>query len=212
MPTSPWKHATWLAGAALLVMLTTGGCHRPFTPAPSSLAIDAAEYDRMFLAGAQVLRDHGFRVDRQDRRFGLLSTHPLDAPTAVEPWRTSNTTAGQAWQATLDHMRRTVNVMLEPIEHDDDVDDESRATLGDYTLRVEVLLERRTNPTRRLTGTSQRNAFSRLSDVPAEWSRRGIAGSYWEPVGRDAYLEQRLIRAIVDRAMQPAYAGRTVAR
>lgn len=201
MPTSPWKHATWLAGAALLVMLTTGGCHRPFTPAPSSLAIDAAEYDRMFLAGAQVLRDHGFRVDRQDYRFGQVTTRPADSPIALELWRPANTTPGQAWQSTLDHLRRTVTVFYEPIEYGDDVDEAMRGELGDYALRIEVLMERRVQPTRRLTGRSGGNVFSTLDDVPDEWRRRGIAASYWEPVGRDAYLENRLMRDIVAEAM-----------
>lgn len=177
--------------AAVLLAVAPAGCQRAVVDTPNPQPIAADAYDRMYDASITVLRDHGFRVDRRDYRFGRITTHPLDSPTAVEPWRPQNTTASQAWQSTLDHLRRTASVFLEP--PDDDAPD------GHYLLRVEVLLERHAQPTRRLTGTGRRNVFSSLDSAPEEWRRRGIERRYWEPVGRDPHLEARLMRAINTR-------------
>ncbi|MEX1017779.1 MAG: hypothetical protein WDZ31_13640 [Phycisphaeraceae bacterium] len=178
--------------AIVVFALLLTGCQRAVVDAPNPLPIASEEYDRMYDASIAVLRDHGFRVDQQDYRFGEVVTRPDDAPTAIEFWQADNTTAAQAWQSTLDHLRRTVTVFLEPAEAEGE---------GDYALRVEVLMERRVQPTRRLTGSSRQNVFSTLDAVPAEWQRRGITAHYWEPVGRDPYLEARLLRTIVAEAM-----------
>ena len=69
-----------------------------------------------------------------------------------------------------------------------------------YTVRVEVFLERGQQPTRRMSGSmNSGSAFNDLKAVPTELSRRGIDGYYWEPVGHDSYLEQRLLRELLER-------------
>ncbi|MFA9480245.1 hypothetical protein ACERK3_18385 [Phycisphaerales bacterium AB-hyl4] len=196
-----------LIATALLLMVAAVGCQRAFvdTPNPSPIASEA--YDRTFDASIAVLRDHGFDVDRQDYRFGRVTTMPKDSPTAFEPWHGDNTTAAQAWQSTLDHQRRTVSLFFEPTDEPGDAEANAEAdhvivmAEGDYLLRVEVLLERRVQPTRRMTGRTRGNVFRTLDDVPAEWARRGIDRSYWEPVGRDAYMEGRLLAEIVARGV-----------
>lgn len=188
----------------IVAALLAGGCSRPFfTEAPNPVEIDAREYARVYDAAIEVLRDYGFRVNREDARFGRITTYPLDSPTVVEPWRGDNTTAGQAWQSTLSHLRRTVRIFIDPRTQADAPDDGSQAIRPEaYSLRVEVLLENRQLPTRRLIPAQGRGMFSRLDAVPPRWRERGIGSSDWQPLGRDPYLEDRLARAIIERSME----------
>src|SRR5688572_16983036 len=77
----------------LLLALGLAGCSHPvrpltgFRPAPNPVEVDAAEYDRVFEASVDVLRDAGFRVNRRDYRFGDVVTYPDTSPTVFEPWK-----------------------------------------------------------------------------------------------------------------------------
>lgn len=212
----------------LLALVALTGCQRRYAPATGTVEIDPAEYDRMYQASIDVLRDNGFRVDRRDYRFGRVTTEPIASPTAFEPWVNHNTTPTQTAQSTLDHLRRTVTVSLEPIgseeiaaiedlgeslEHEAepmvtaspapaDAGSEGPVESRPYRLRVEVLVENQQIPVRRLNGSVTGSRFSELAAVPSEWSSRNMPPVYWQPIGRDAHLEQRLARQIVERAMQ----------
>jgi len=221
-----------LARLALMGMIASAvGCQSP-TEAPNPLTIDAQEYDRVYAATIDVLQNAGFTVDQRDYRFGLVGTAPRHSPTMLEPWHSDNTTSDQSSRSTLGHLRRTVQVHLEPLpetstEHDappatapqnqpvtaeatrNRAAQDSSATqpatntrTDAYALRVEVQMQRRQVPVRRMTGSVQTGVFSELAAVPAEWRRRGIDAAYWQPVGRDPYLEQRLVRRIIHRSMR----------
>ena len=215
--------ARLLATVALLGLgLGLAGCHRSYKPAPNPVEIDPAEYDRIFRASVEVLRDYGFRVDRQDYRFGRVTSAPLASPTVFEPWINHNTTATQTAQSTLDFLRRTVTVSMEPSAEESS---ESRVQSPEldraaaspnpeleaqnseplsppYHLRVEVLLENQQVPIRRLNGSVSGSRFSSLTEVPTEWADRNIAPAYWQPIGRDAHLEDRLARDIMERSLR----------
>ncbi len=162
----------------------------------------------MFDHGVATLRDAGFVVDRQDHRFGQITSKPRLSPTVFEPWKTDHTYADQAWRATLGSLRRTVRISLTPVAAaaeagaDVDTDVDAEAELGvdprDYDVRVEVLVERQQVPTRRLNGRTRGGVFEDLRQTPAELQRRGIDGSYWQPIGRDVHLEARLQQQILD--------------
>jgi hypothetical protein len=68
-------------------------------------------------------------------------------------------------------------------------------------------------PSRQLTGSTRGERLQHaLHQVPLELRERGITGSqveayrepgaYWEPIGRDTYLEQELLAAIVRRSVR----------
>lgn len=208
----------------LLTVTALLGCRGPAALAPNPFEIDAREYDRVYDASVQVLRDYGFTVDRQDYRFGRVTTGPLGSPTLLEPWKRDNSTLGQAAASTVGDLQRKVTVFIDPViamdatparaageEVAEDAEIAASAgasaspadggEAGAYLLRVEVLIERREVPTRRLTGTASRNVFSSLRDTPVEWQKRGIEANYWLPVSRDPQLEQRLLREIVSRSL-----------
>ena len=188
-----------------LLVLAVGGCSSKLASTPNPIEIDTAEYSRMYNAALQVLRDHGFRLDRRSHRFGKITTRYLASPTVLEPWHTTNTTAEQAWESTLNDQRRMVTVLLEPVDPIN-ADLPTPPTEDDlpsgYRMHVEVYVERRQSPNRRLTGsTSGHHVFGVLSSTPAELVERGIDGPYWQSLGRDPYLEQRLLAAIVRRSL-----------
>ncbi len=186
--TSPLVMGHW---SLVILVLCFAGCRSVPAEAPSNPApVVAGEYDTVYRAAIDTLRDQGFRVNQQDYRFGRISTAALDSPTVVEPWRGQNSTAQQTMASTLDQLQRQVNILFDPVP---DVE-------GAYTMRVEVIIERQEQPLRRLTGTATRQRISTLNDVPAEWAQRGIEASYDLPIGRDAEYEKRLLAMIFKRA------------
>jgi hypothetical protein len=191
--------------------------------APNPLEVDRAEYDRLFQAAQAELWDRGFRVDRADYRFGKVESQPRPSPSIIEVWHPDNKTAYQAMESTVNHQRRIVTVTLEPQSPETPIvpptEDEMEAAATQpvrydtYLMRVEVMLEQKQVPSRQLTGSTRGERLQHtLHQVPLELRERGITGSniesvrrepgaYWEPVGRDYYLEQDLLAAIVRRSL-----------
>ncbi len=177
---------TSVCGVALLLAgLTLVGC-KASPPHANTQTLPSDQYRAVFDAAQAVLTDQGFTLDRTDYRFGMITTQPQQAPTVFEPWVNTHTTRELGQQATTLDLRRTVRVELAP-------DDATEAT---HRVRVEVFVEQRQHPNRRLTHTAGRNVFSSLRDTPAELQARGITGSYWQPLGRDPQLETQLLHAI----------------
>ena len=199
-----------LAAAALLLAGTLStGCasDRAALDNPQPVAADA--YPDVFARTVDVLRRQGFEIDRKDLRFGQITSLPKGSPTAFEPWIADNSTPGQAWQSTLGDLRRIVKISFEPAEAtpvnsvvadeaDDDSASSSSAALGPYQVHVEVQLEQRQVTGRRLDGRTRGSVFADLAEPPQSLQDRGIDAQYWQPIGRDTPLEQRLLQAIFD--------------
>ena len=66
-----------------MTLLLIGGCAAKPATIDNPLSIKAAQYDDAYEAAKLVLREHGFDLDRQDYRFGRVSSQPLGAPSAV---------------------------------------------------------------------------------------------------------------------------------
>ncbi len=182
----------------IVICLAAMGCARPIVQADNPVAITGNDYHDTFEVAIDVLRDNGFVIDRRDYRFGRITTLPLGSPNLFEVWNDQNTTREQAVESTLASERRRVNVTInQPSQADTEGYPEN-----EFQLEVEVILERRQAPTRRLVGSARRNVFSNLAAAPKELADRGITGSYWQPVGRDPYLEARLVKQIIDRAQE----------
>jgi len=217
----------WVCVLALL-LAAAAGCKseakRAGAEVPNPFEIDRAEYPRMFQAAQDVLHHEGFTLERRDYRFGQVDTTPLVAPTGFEPWRTSNTTGYQRVAATVNHQRRVAVVSIVPAgDPRAAMDAKTQATDGDaalesattqtviveegepqtYLLRVEVQLQELQVPNRNLSGTTRGpRVQGHLRSVPAELAERGIQGPYWLPIGRDPFLEQRLLASIVRKSMK----------
>jgi len=182
--------------ALFLLPFLAVGCSRAIVVADNPTTINASEYRDTYEAATTILREYGFVIDRRDYRFGRITTLPQGSPNLFEIWNPQNTTADQALESTLASEQRRVNILIDqtdPLASPDHAD-------TDYTLEVEVLLERKQIATRRLAGSARRNIFSNLAALPQELAKRGITASYFQPVGRDPYLEARLIQEITERA------------
>lgn len=205
-PLSAGKSGLARIDATLLgVLLAVGlvGC-TAFSPVPNPVEADAREYSRMYRAAIAVLRDEGFDLDRRDYRFGRITTNHLSSATMMEPWHRHNTTAYQAVESTLQDQRRRVRVFLDPIQPTgQEASANNSSSTPDYHLQVEVIVERREFPDRYLTGSTHgHGVFGTLASLPGELNHRGISQTeQWRPVGRDVYLEQRLLALIVRKSI-----------
>lgn len=214
------KTGQWLSFVTIMTMVTTlpfvAGC------ASSSRAtignpveIDVTEYDRIFRASVDVLQNKGFGIDRQDYRFGVVTSRPRSSPTAFEPWHRDNTTLAQTLESTTNYQRRRVAIRLIPADSlapakqaESDSPSLARpdadATQADagYLLEVQVVVEQVEAPTRQLTGaTGHRRMFRDLAAPPDNLARRQITENYWRPVGRDKNLEQQLVADILRQSL-----------
>lgn len=161
---------------------------------PAMFAFTADNYDAAFDAAVRELRDAGFRIARNDRRFGVITTWPKESPTAFEPWVGDNTTGDLARRSTLNHLRRAVTVEIIPA-------DGAVAEVGaDYALSVVVTLERRQQPNRYMTHSARGSIASSYDSVPAHLAQQGIPASYWEPAGNDPHLATHLLGVIRERS------------
>lgn len=193
-----------VAAGVLWVVFGQVGCAKPVVSVANPFEIDHSEYGRMFRASVSALRDLGFEVSLQDYRFGRIETSGLNSPTVFEPWRGTNSTAGQAVQSTVSHERRRVVIRLAPRTtglNGSDVTAAAYEAPGAYMLDVKVLMHRQRVTGRNLTGST---AEQRIFSAQGRSLSRGSSeqrGGYWQPIGRDHELEQRLLNAIVRRSM-----------
>lgn len=190
-----------MAHLTLSAALFAGCSSNPGAVIDNPTPIPAAAYPEAFDASAAVLRDAGFEVDRRDYRFGRVTTQPKGSPTALEIWKPDNTTTGQAISSTLGDLRRTVTVSFAPDpQHAAEwIAAAEQQPPPAYPLSVEVMLERMQVPQRRLNGSTRGTVFADLAEVPTELQNRGVNQSYWQPIGRDPHLEQRLLQDILSR-------------
>jgi len=190
------------------MMLLSAGCASS-SRVPNPAPVSDSEYDRVYAAAKQVLRDRGFEIARSNYRFGVIATEPRRSRTMLEPIRGNNVTLRRAGQSTLRQLRRIVTVQLQPAAAPSsetvdvaapDVATTQPAPGAGYTLGVQVRLEAQQQPTRRLIGATGRRVFSTLDDVPQRWQERGITRNFWQTIDRDTELEQRLLQRMTQRA------------
>jgi len=204
----------------VLSMLSMTACASRTPVISNPVEIDVTEYDRIFQASLDVLQDNGFNLDRQDYRFGVVTTHPRPSPSAFEPWHRDNTTVGQAVESTLNFQRRRVSIRLIPApstpanaESDTPAAATSPAVTrvsDSYMLETQVIIEQVEAPRRYLTGSSAEGRMMRnLSASPQALKDKQVSENYWRSVGRDTDLEQRLVADILRRSITLA---RTQAR
>ena len=186
------------AAAVVAVAWLIGGCSQARPTHLNPFPIHSAEYQRVFRASIEVLREHQFTVARSDYRFGRILTAPQTSATVLEPWHNVNTTSERALESTINEQHRRVAIEIAP---EDDPERSSGAGTS-FTLAVRAEEYRHRMPRRHLTGsTDGGRIFSDLATFPSELRAAGIAADYWQPVGRDGRLEQRILADIIRRSM-----------
>lgn len=118
---------------------------------------------------------------------GRIDTFPVVGSTALEPWRGDSTPGYERLQATLQSVRRHAHVRVIPAS-------------GGYLVDVQVMkeLEDRDRPDNSTIGQAIQRHDTSLERIPTGVSR-GPVTLGWISLGRDASLEQELLRSIQAR-------------
>lgn len=176
-----------LAGGVLLA-----GCSAPERTGPVTLRtfedVGDAQREVLWNAAQDVLREHHFRLDRVDRRAGIIQTYPQTSQHAFEFWRKDVDTAYDFLEASMRTVRRSVEVGLAPAESGD-------------ALTVTVRREYYSTPERQFNSSvAALRMFT--TDLPRADTGERItaADSYWIDAGRDPDMEAYLLGKIVARA------------
>ena len=103
--------------AAMLVLLTAAaGCGNYTQPhvAPEPQTQAQRNFDAVWQGSVEVLRRYRFRLDRQDRRAGIITTHPMLARHWFEFWRPDAANAFDFAEGTLQTVMRRAVVRVAP--------------------------------------------------------------------------------------------------
>ncbi len=192
----------------VLACFAVVGCTAKIKQVDNPIPVAPAEYDRLYDASIQILRDQKFLIDQQDRRFGLITTRPRIASSVLEPWERDHSQPGQLVRSTLNYQRRIVQVHIEPRSVAEiEAGADSQVTLADtqpsdqYWLRVVVRMQRRQTPQRQPSSAAiTRLTFTRGRTAPRLLTETGPRQSFWRDVGRDELMEKRLVAEILRRA------------
>lgn len=182
------------------------------------LEVQPSSYDQAFDATLEALRDERFTLDRVDRRLGVITTRPRPSGIFLEPWKGDNATVGQAMESTLHYQRRVVRVEFEPLggrptpEALGEAGDPTAADRPPYlqinapepffapsehggtlVVNVRTFVERAHRPGLQIETVSLRESNV---TVDPSLAAHGVPALFWEPVARDALMEQRLMRRI----------------
>lgn len=181
--------------AEVFLLAVVGACQRPVAdsgPARTTVLVGSPEsYDALWSSLREALRDEGFRLAVVDRFNGRVTTEPVTSQHFFEFWRRDVATPADWWQASLNPIRRRVEVLLPPPA------DGAHET----ELQVTVRKERLSSPERQF---NESGAFFQffgyaLPPVVGGGELRPEADR-WIPIGEDAAMAQIYLAAILKRA------------
>jgi hypothetical protein len=140
--------------------------------------------------------DNYFKIKREVRvrvvgdvpLEGHLETFPTDGSTFLEPWRKDSTHGYEKLHATLQSVRRSAVVRVQPVQGGHVVDVVVQKELEDLA-RPEYASAAQM-PLRKPQSVTRESAEALNQSMPMGWI----------PVGRDTSLEQRILKEIHDRA------------
>lgn len=98
------------------------GCFRSnsgvlISATPISVENHSPQADQLWEAALNTLRQHRFRLDRVDRRAGIITTRPLTSQHLFEFWRHDVDTWHDLWESTINPLRRKVEVTIEKADN-----------------------------------------------------------------------------------------------
>ena len=157
---------------------------------PAVASVAAADYDRLWKACGDVLKQRRFTLDRQDYRSGVLTSRALTSKQFFEVWRHDTVTARDTLQSSLGTLRRIVYF------------DVTRNPDGSAGASPKVVVERYTTEEHRITAvTSYRSLINptERSSFAAPASIGEPGEDHWYAVGRDSHLEAALVEDLRQR-------------
>ncbi|GMU36321.1 MAG: hypothetical protein KJ057_03175 [Phycisphaerae bacterium] len=179
----------------VFLLAVTGACQRPVADAGAArttVGVESPEsYDALWSSLREALRDEGFRLAVVDRFNGRVTTEPVVSQHFFEFWRRDVATSEDWWQATLNPIRRRVEVLLPPPP------DGTHET----ELQVTVHKERLSSPERQFNESGAFFQFFGYALPPvAGGGELKPETDRWIPIGEDATMAQVYLAAILRRA------------
>lgn len=157
---------------------------------PMTVVDPSPQADRIWDSAQEALRQHRFRLDRLDRRAGIITTMPETSQSLVEFWRHDVDTWPDLWEATLNPIRRWVEVIV------------SRGEDGRWVeLEVVVHKERLSSPDRQFNSTGAAYQYFG-GNLPSTAGAVEVTPEedVWLDLGRDPAMEELLLNAIFESA------------
>jgi hypothetical protein len=157
---------------------------------PAVASITSRDYQKLWNACAQTIRNDQFEIDQEDYRQGVLTTWPMISKQFFEIWRSDAGTLYDVMQDSLQTIRRSVRFEL------------ARGPDGSYVARPKVLIEQSSHPERRLSSVSQYpQAFVPLAETPTRITEEGatVPNRYWYVLGRDEAMERQLANSVREK-------------
>jgi hypothetical protein len=146
-------------------------------------------FEVVWTAAREVLRDYGFELRRQDRRAGVMTTDAIVGQHFFELWRRDAATLYSYGENSVQTIFRAAKVTIHPVEGRDKFD---------FTLKVAVA--RSDKPSEQLTDASQTMMVYGGVDTSR---REGGPGSFNERLQYDDLLAERALDDMEDFPLVP---------
>ncbi|MFA5864625.1 MAG: hypothetical protein WC975_08040 [Phycisphaerae bacterium] len=179
-----------LTTCVIFIGLFIYGCqnpHAPVQPASGAVVINKAEFDTAWEETIDVLREHYFVPDRQDRRAGLIVSYPALSRQWFEVWRDDVQGTYEKTESSIHSIRRTAQVKFVPVKEK-------------YQIQISILLQRKSQPERQITTAS--GTILAFRDKAPLVSGQNIPKSEavtWTQVGEDVKLANYLLHRLERR-------------
>lgn len=176
------------------------GCSAPPAATEPALARVAAQspadYDHLWESVGNTLRDYAFRLDREDRQEGIITTYPETAAYFTEFWRPQSQNAYIALESNLHTVQNQAKVTIKPIEE-----------AGAYDISVTVDRTRYSLEERQIDNSAAAlRLFSSGAPTMSGRMERPTETAQWIPLGRDPFMEQSILTAILKNYARPVAA------
>jgi hypothetical protein len=170
-------------------LATTQRSH--WTTGPASITVQDPSFEKLWTAAEDTAREYGFRLDRKDRRAGILTTEPVTSKQLFELWRRDTGTAAQAADNTLDSYRRCIHFEFQKIA-------------GGYSIIPRVVIERYTQAEQPITSSAYLRSIYGAQRFPPQGTHESdralyLPRAYWYATGRDYALEDDLAHSILKK-------------
>jgi hypothetical protein len=172
----------------LLVVALAGfilaGCRAP-GPTTSRVEAQLADedaYRHFWLHAIRSVRHFGYDLDRADPAAGVITSRPLTSKQWFEFWRNDTLAADQVLEASLQTVRRKINLTIQPTPDKEE-----------YLVSAVVNVERQDRSERSVTTPANvMQAFNPKSS----WGAASTSGITWVDLGRDPVLEAAVLKQI----------------
>lgn len=146
---------------------------------------DPAAYAKVFETTLDVLDDY-FDIATSDRYSGQIETEPLVAPGLVQFWRRGSPDPRERLLASLQTIRYRCKTLI------------TAGPAGGYLVQVEVYKELEDLQPRPLRAIAGSATFLSNATVERQFDiiDPQVVDTQWVPLGREAALEQRILRRI----------------